>query len=149
MKKLITILLMLFLTLPIKAEVPEWLKVAGLYSTSIALNATGDALNHKGIKEWGHACNAASTGLLLASPFVIKGEKDRWIYHGLVYVGIRFATFDPVYNSVRGLPIDYIGNSSVTDKFWQSVRPPGWAQLFGRVVILSMSISFAVNEIGK
>ena len=148
MKKLLTILL-LSLTLTVSAKVPQWLKTTGLYTTSIVFNAVGDGLNDNGQKTLGHAFDAASIGILVASPFILNAKKSDWPFYVASYVTLRFALFDPTYNMTRGLPMEYTGDSSLTDKFWVKLSPPVGGQTFMRAIILTMSISFAVNNIGE
>ena len=160
MKKLI-ILLLLLLSFPAggqylsdcftykkpfkQSKVPESVKVITLYAGSIILDAVGDGLNDEGIKTWGHVCNAASTGLLLASPFVIDYEKSKWGYYLVSYVSLRIALFDPSYNLSRGLPVTYIGNTSLWDKGLQKLAPPD-GFLFGRGMSLIIGISMPIRE---
>jgi hypothetical protein len=83
MRKLLTaILLILSLTVTGQKKY-EPIKVIGLYSGSIILAAVGDGLNDSGSKEWGHACDALSVGVLLVSPFVIDYDKSKWGYEKL------------------------------------------------------------------
>lgn len=138
MKKSVLILSLLLLSIVIKAQCVEQMpdkayyhyttvkqakanawKTIGMYTASITLNAVGDALNDKGEKEWGHACNALSIGTLLAQPFVCDMDKRDWYKYLLTYTSLRLALFDPIYNSTRGLPINYTGGSALTDKFQQ------------------------------
>lgn len=143
--RLLGILTGLLLTItPLKAEIPQWLKVTSVYTAQIALQATGDALNTHGNKTLGHTLNAASTGLILASPFIIHYDKQPAKYMS-AYVCLRFGAFDPIYNVASGLPVGYIGNSSITDKFWQSVNPPTGAQMFGRAVVFSIGVGILIN----
>jgi len=145
MKKLFIILIGLILILsPLEAKVPPWLKTTGIYTAQIALQATGDALNNHGNKTMGHALNAASTGLVLASPIIIHYEHNPLKYMS-AYVCIRFALFDPIYNVASGSPVGYIGNSSITDKFWRSVNPPVGLQMFDRAIVFTIGFSVLIN----
>ena len=116
-------------------------RVAGLFAASIILDAVGDGLNDDGDKVWGHALNATSKGLLIASPFIVDIDRSKWHYYAASYITMRMALFDPVYNTTRGLDIGYIGNSSVWDKGMQKFNPPPGAQLWGRGVMMGFSLT--------
>lgn len=126
-------------------RVPEYLKVVGVYTASILLDAAGDALNDKGEKQWGHLCNAASVGVLLTSPFIIDYDKSKWGWYLSSYVCLRIATFDYTYNAVRGLPLNYIGNTSLWDKGMQKLNPPG--TLFARTCFFTVGFTIPINEL--
>ncbi len=150
MKKLVTALLLCLIVLPSygqqKKKVPEYVKVIGIYTSSIILDAVGDALNDEGNKEWGHVCNAASVGLLLTSPFIIDYDKSKWGWYLASYVSLRISLFDPSYNLTRGLPVTYIGGTSLWDKGLQKFAPPD-GFMTGRGVSLVLGISIPINEL--
>jgi len=129
-----------------KQRIPESVRVITVYTLSIALNAIGDGLNDDGKKEWGHACNAMSYGLLLATPFIFNVDKSNWGWYVASYVSLRIALFNPIYNGVRGLPIGYYGDSSISDKFLGWTQPPPGLQLFGRAIFLGIGVSIPINE---
>lgn len=145
MKNLFLILFIL-LSLNVRAEIPESIKVIGVYTLSIGLNAVGDALNDNGEKTWGHVSNATSYGLLLAAPFVLDIDKNKWAWYLASYISLRIALFNPIYNSVRGLPIGYYGTSSISDQFMQWTKPPTGIQMFGRSVFFGIGIAIPINE---
>jgi len=158
MKKLLITLLMFVLTIGVNAQylktekqsrIPESVKVIILYTGAIVLDAVGDGLCDDGNKAWGHALNAASVGILVASPFILDIQKDKWYWYLLSYVSLRVALFDPVYNLTRGLPIDYIGDNSIWDKGMQEFNPPRNAQLWGRSVFLVVGLTIPLREIGR
>lgn len=130
-----------------KITIPESAKVIGIYTTSIVLNAVGDGLRDDGNKVWGHSLNVASTGLLLASPFIFNIKKNTWGWYLASYVCLRVALFDPVYNTTRGLPIDYIGNTSLWDKGLQKFNPPKGIHMFGRSVFFMIAIAIPINQL--
>ena len=161
MKKQLIVLLIVLITIPVKSQylvdcftykkpfkqskIPESVKVISIYAGSIILGAVGDGLNDDGIKTWGHVCNAASTGLILASPFIIDYEKSKWGYYLASYVSLRIALFDPSYNLTRDLPLTYIGNTSFWDKGLQKMAPPD-GFLSGRAVSLIIGFSIPIKE---
>ena len=154
MKKLIVIL---FILLPFiinaqyepqkKRFIPEPVKVITIYAGSIILDAIGDGFCDDGYKVKGHFCQAVSTGLLIASPFIFNIDKSKWVWHAMSYITLRIALFDPVYNITRGLPIDYIGTTSIWDKSLQNLNPPRSAMLWGRSVMLIFGISIPINQL--
>lgn len=156
MKNLIALFLLLFIPFTGNAQdsdkkhfkIPESVKVIGIYTASIVLDAVGDGLNDDGNKAWGHACNAMSVGLLLTSPFLIDYDKSKWGYYLTSYVALRISFFDPVYNTTRGLPLNYIGNSSLWDKGMQKLKPPD-GLMFGRGVSLIVGISIPINKLNN
>ena len=102
-----------------QAQIPESVKVIGIYTSSIALSAIGDGLNFRGYSQGGdqslgHICNALSTGILLMSPLFINMEK--WWWNIASYLSLRIALFDPLFNIGAGLPIDYRGVANTWDK---------------------------------
>ena len=126
-------------------SVPESVKVILTYVGSIALNAVGDALKDSNHKTWGHACNAGSIGLLLVSPFYINYDRSKWYEYLASYCCIRIATFDYIYNGTRGLPTNYIGGTSVWDKFMKKLNPP--ETYLGRAVFLTIGISIPIGQL--
>lgn len=153
MKKLFVTILGLFLILSLDAQysipkkkVPEWVKIIGIQVGSIALDAIGDALCDDGEKGWGHSFQAASTGLLLASPLILDIDKKKWLPYIAGYVSFRIALFDPIYNSTRGLPIDYIGDVSLWDKGLQAFNPPKHAQLWMRGISFTAGVAISIGE---
>ena len=125
----------------------EGLKVLAIYAGSIVLNAMGDAYNDSGNKPLGHTLNAASTGLLLASPFIVKYDKNKWGYYAASYLSLRIGLFDPIYNSTRGLPIWYIGNSAPTDKLLRKTGAPEQIIMFDRSLFLIVGIHIPLTKI--
>lgn len=121
-------------------------ELLGIFASSILLDAVGDGLNDRGDKVWGHGLQAASTGVLLASPFIIDIDLSKWGYYLASYVTMRIALFDFAYNATRGLPLDYVGNSSLWDKGLQEFRPPLGGQVWGRGVSLGFSLGFIFCE---
>ena len=121
-------------------------ELLGIFAGSILLDAAGDGLNDSGHKVWGHGLNAASTGVLLASPFIIDIKLNKWRWYAGSYMLMRVGLFDFTYNAVRGLPLDYIGNSSVWDKVMQEFRPDLGGQIWGRGIALTWGISIVFIE---
>jgi hypothetical protein len=114
-----------------------------IFISSIALNACGDGLNDSGKKIEGHILNACSVGVLLMSPFILKLDRKKWLPYLVSYTFIRIALFDPIYNTSRGLPFEYLGNSSLTDKAFKSW---GGLGMFERGVCFVVGFSIPLNE---
>lgn len=105
------------------SNMDKWdrIKIIGLYSASIICNSIGDGMNNTNRKTMGHLFNAASIGFLVASPFVVKYEKDKWFWYLLSYTSLRLAFFDAGYNLTTKKPIDFIGTTAPTDKLYRAV----------------------------
>jgi hypothetical protein len=148
MKNLFSILL-LTLTLSASAQwyKSEAFKTVTLYSASIVLDAVGDGLNDSGQKVGGHALNAMSTGLLVASPFILDVDKHNWGWYAASYVSLRVGLFDMSYNATRGLPLQYVGNSSIYDKTVAATKSPDSWLFAGRTFFLSIGIIIPINEL--
>lgn len=123
---------------------PHPLRTVLTYSSSIALNAIGDGLNESGHKGWGHAANAVSISLIIFEPFLNSDSELKWYHRVATYSFIRFGIFDYTYLAVRGLPLNTLGNSSLTDKLLQKIKPPD-NLLFGRAAFLCVGISMPFN----
>jgi len=126
--------------------IPESVKVIGIIASSVILEAIGDAKYDQGNKEIGKLYQAASVGILLASPFILDIDRKKWGWYFVSYLSFRIAVFDPVYNLTRGLPIDYIGTSSYWDYGMDKFNPPLGAQMWGRSMFLIVSISIPINK---
>jgi hypothetical protein len=113
---------MLNINIPVKNKnhkYEKW-KVIGLYASAVVLNAMGDGLNNTDRKTLGHILNTASIGTLLVSPFLIQYEKKKWYWYLLTYTSLRLALFDATYNLTTHQPIDYIGSTAITDKWYRT-----------------------------
>lgn len=108
-----------------KASRNEGWKTLAVYGSSIILNGIGDGLNDSGKKTTGHLFNAASIGVLLGSPFILE-YKDKWYKYVISYTTLRVGFFDYSYNTTRGLPLNYIGTTSITDKAYRKFGGPGF-----------------------
>ena len=145
MKRILFSIILIFLCLNINAQRAEAWKVIGVYTASIVLDAVGDGLNDSGEKVLGHSLQAASTGLLLSSPFIIDYQKDKWYWYLLSYTFIRVSLFDYTYNITRGLPLEYRGNSSLFDRSINAFNPPDTK--FFRTTTIIVGISIPLNEL--
>ena len=130
--------------LPKRHTHAEAWKIIGIFTASTVLDAVGDALNDNGKKTAGHLCNALSIGTLLSYPLIGKVDREKWWVYPISLLFIRASIFDPTYNKVRGLPINYVGNSSLTDKFQQKQGPIGG---YVRSSFLIVGFALPLNEL--
>jgi hypothetical protein len=88
-----------------------------------------------------------STGLLVASPFILNVDKRNWGWYAASYISLRIGIFDSAYNVTRGLPIGYVGDSSLWDKGIKATRTPeGWLHM-GRTFFFTVGFLIPINEI--
>jgi hypothetical protein len=144
MKKLLTILLLLT---ALSANSQEWKNYTriGLTTSSVVLNAAGDAMMDEGEKVWGHSLRAASIAVLLINPLITEAQREDWLPYILQYVFIRFAVFDYTYNATRGLPMGYTGNTSMYDKAMQKV--PNGFEAWSKSIFLTVGITINLREL--
>jgi hypothetical protein len=144
MKKLLTILLLLT---ALSANSQEWKNYTriGLTTSSVVLNAAGDAMMDEGEKVWGHSLRAASIAVLLINPLITEAQREDWLPYVLQYVFIRFALFDYTYNATRGLPMGYTGNTSMYDKAMQKV--PNGFEAWSKSIFLTVGITINLREL--
>jgi hypothetical protein len=150
MTKLISILL-LILCLNIQANDTVYhrnyngIKTAGLFTLAVVLNGVGDGLNNNNQKPIGHLCNAGSIATLLAIPLLTDVNKRKWYYYLASYTLIRVSLFDFSYNIANGQKLNYIGNTSYTDKFWNKQPIQGY-NVF-RSVSIVVGVRMSINEL--
>lgn len=122
----------------------ERMKIIGMYSAAIICNSIGDGMNNTHRKTMGHIFNAASIGFLVASPFVVKYEKEKWYWYLLTYTSLRLAFFDAGYNLTTNQPINYIGTTAITDKMYRAV---GAGYNFSKSVGLLLGVTIPLRFI--
>jgi hypothetical protein len=122
----------------------EGLKVIGVYTASIVLDAMADGYRDNGDKEMSHLLEAASIGTLVASPFIVRYEKDKWGWYLGTYVCLRYALFDCTYNATRGLPLGYVGTTSAYDSFLGTM-PPEYVN-FTKYVSFVVGVSIPLDK---
>ena len=110
-----------------------------LYISSLIFEAWSDAFRSKG-KKW-HWQKAGIFAPLLVVPMFYSD----WLLV-LVYVLLRVAVFDILFNAFAGNYLDYKG-----DDWWGRIlkkfNPPLAAELFGRAVILFGAIMIAIQQL--
>jgi hypothetical protein len=143
MKKLITILLLVVSLNSFgqyNVDRSDKYIALGLVTSSIIFDAMADGFRDDGRLLISHSFEAASILPLLISPFVLDLKDYQWASFLLTYVTMRVAIFDPIYNTTRGLPIGYIGDSSAWDRTIKKMTGPGSSWLLG-----ARSLSFVVS----
>ena len=130
----------------------EAVKTIAVYSSSIILSAVADGLNDgvigdKSYKPLGHALNATSVGILLVSPFILDYNRKNMGWYFASYLTLRIGIFDLSYNKTRGLPLGYVGNSSIYDKFWQSLKSPESWIVAKDAFFFTIGIMIPINEL--
>lgn len=127
---------------PMKPSEKTWWHKWGHMTTGIlyqatthGLNAAGDAYLHRNKYQTndprdmtiGKTLNMTSQIMMFADyPLFVLTNKElnlSWggfLERGLQSVFIRVIVFDPVHNVMIGEKYDYIGDVSLTDKFWQA-----------------------------
>ncbi len=118
--------------------------VLGVFVFSISCDAIGDGLYDDGHKVAGKMVNAAGFTSLLALPFIKKFDKRQIFSYFIGYGCIRAGGFDLIYNGTRGLPVNYIGNTSLWDKGLQEFDPSS-GLLFARAVFLTAGVSITLR----
>ena len=111
----------------------------------VIIGAGGDALFDGGNKIWGHFFDALEAGLLISGALVLNLRRRDWIAFFLAYVFIRVASFDYVYNLVRGLPIMYLGDTGWWDKFL--IQFPSHGVTFARMIFLITGIAIPIKHL--
>ena len=124
----------------------EPVKIIGVIAGSIILEAIGDAKYDTGDKFQGKLFQAASVGLLVASPFILNIDRKKWGWYFASYLSFRIAGFDFIYNGIRGLPIEYIGTTSAWDRGLQKFNLSKMGRIWGSSMFLILAISIPINE---
>lgn len=118
------------------------MKLDLFFIIAIILNGIGDGLNNDNKKTYGHIFNAFSILVLLVTPFIVVWDRNLWFIFILCYTFLRIAIFDITYNLTRGLPFNYIGSTSITDKLYTKF---GGSPTFPRIIFLIVGISLPLN----
>jgi hypothetical protein len=154
MKRLFCILIVGLITLEIFAQdfyIPERkpviskpVKVIGTMIAWSVLNGIGDGLNDNGEKGWGHAINALSYATLLGGTIWSHPEKGEWPIYFIDAAAFRFALFNHSYNTIRGLPWNYIGTTETTDKLLKNV--PAHFRNFVADIGICVSVGITIDR---
>jgi hypothetical protein len=106
----------------------------------VIIGAVGDAFFDNSLKLYAHGLDAIEVGLLLSAGLIFKPDKKWWAFL-IVYLCMRIMFFDISYNLSCGLPWDYIGNTSLWDKWFSRYPVHGLYFTKGIFFILGISIS--------
>lgn len=111
---------------------------------AVASDAYGDGQNANGNTQLGHASQALSIACLLSTGYLTWKFSDKehswnWFKIPMKYWGFRFAFFDPIINTTRGLPLNYHSKASKFDELYQP--PDGWNIIFRSI---PMTVSFII-----
>ena len=107
----------------------------------ISAGAIGDALNDKGKQNAGHIVIALEALLALVGATIFSVTPDTLIAYVSVYIGLRIAFFDIIYNITSGRPILSMGSSNLWDRFFSKYPPVG--VIFMRVIFLSLAVGLS------
>ena len=136
------------LVVAISATGQDWkrgLAIAGYHVACVGLGAVADGLYDDGYKEWSHALHAVEIGGIISGPFIFKLDRSDALSYILSYGFIRLSLFDAFYNATRGLPYDYVGNTSEYDKFISEIPPHG--RTFIKSWSLIVGFAIPINEL--
>lgn len=107
----------------------------------ISAGSIGDALNDTGKKNAGHLLEAAEMALALLGATIFGVTTETLIAYLSVYIGLRIALFDILYNVAAKRPILSMGTSNIWDRFFSKYPPVG--VMFMRVIFLSLAIGLS------
>jgi hypothetical protein len=107
----------------------------------ISAGAIGDALNDTSRKNAGHLLTALETLICLVGATIFGVEPNTLIAYLSVYIGLRIAFFDLIYNITSGRPILSMGSSNLWDRFFSKYPPVG--VIFMRVIFLSLAVGLS------
>jgi len=145
------IFILILLLIPMLSFGQHWVTKKSVTSLAfdighVVLDATGDALMDSGSKEWGHAFNAASVGLLVSQPFIIDFERSDWKWKLPAYICTRFALFNLTYNLINPNidNIYYFGNTEITDKVFGKMMS-GKSQLLPKGIAFTFAVSITLR----
>jgi len=119
-------------------------KRLGMFVASVTFNAVSDGLRDDGKKQWAHIAQVGNIGTLLAIPFVTDIRKEQWPQYLATYAAVRYGEFDYAYNATRGLPMDYLGDTCLYDKFMK--KQPAFLRFFSKAVILTGGVAINFRE---
>jgi len=128
-----------------KRDVWNEVKVCGIMVSQITLAAASDALYDNGDKVESKLVELASLGILAYGAATFDINKFNWWRYLIKYTAFRIGTYDFTYNAIRGLPLDYIGNTGVWDKARQITSPPLGMQVWGKGIFFIAGATIPIN----
>jgi hypothetical protein len=114
------------------------------FTVCVVVGAAGDAMMLDS-KLIAHPLQAVEVLLLLCGAAIFRITPRQLIAWVVVYVCIRVAGFDYLYNLFAGLPWDFHGTTSIWDRFLGSHPEHGIA--FSKTVFLMIGIGVAYYEL--
>ena len=121
-------------------------KIAGIMIGEVTLSAISDGLYDNGYKLESKVIELVAKGLLaygVREIIIQQGDFGRAL---VKYVGFRVSLYDFSYNITRGLPLGYIGTTSIWDKARQEFNPPSGMQYWSHSVYFTFSLTFPINQ---
>lgn len=113
----------------IKETRPNPYRILATNAISVILDGFGDGKrdlawieHNSSMSAVGHASQALSILALTTIPINQHFTWEDWAIYITSYVITRFVLFDYSYNLARGLPLTYVGNSSIFDKILQEAN---------------------------
>lgn len=135
-----------------KQKQAPW-KITMVAISATVLEAAGDGLYDRGKVEGNQ--NYIMTGKVfqavsLAEHFlyipIMKDSNTSWLWVPFIETMWRFVFFDLTYNLIRGLPVGYVGNTSIWDKGIQSFAPPAGMRLFADGIVATFVITLTYDK---
>ena len=127
-----------------------------IFLVLILWDAVGDALRAKGKQIPHHILEAVSVALwLLIAVIVARGWLEWRDSQIVMYITLRIAIFDVVFNIVKGNKWSYIGESSIYGRVltWftslEKVKEPGMLIWVIRVIALIWWVSWFITNGGR
>jgi hypothetical protein len=114
------------------------------FTVCVVVGAAGDAMMLDS-KLIAHPLQAIEVLLLLCSAAIFRITPRQLIAWVVVYVCIRVAGFDYLYNLFAGLPWDYHGTTSIWDRFLGS--HPEHGIVFAKSIFFGTGIGIAFGEL--
>ena len=95
--------------------------------TTVIIDAVGDAFR---TRKWQILHHILEVTGIIAWFSLLFVAKEVSVFYPIMYVLGRIAVFDPIYNFASGMPLKYVGNSSLYDRFLRKftfwVKEPGF-----------------------
>ncbi len=112
----------------------------------VIIGALGDALYDEGIKVWAHSIEVLWGAMLLFAFPILKPHN--WKAFVAALIAWNVVLFDTAYNLFRHLPIDYIGSTSLWDKFFSNYPIQGllWVKFIFLILAVSLHIKYLKDD---
>lgn len=104
----------------------------------VIIGALGDALYDTGVKVWAHSLEVLWGAMLLFAFPIFKPSS--WIAFVVALIAWNVVGFDTLYNLFAGLEWNYIGTTSLWDRFFSNYPYQGLLWVKGIFLILAVSL---------